>query len=101
MKTVHDPVDVLQKEIQTWDSPFVELDCFGTDNAEQIAEVMNEFCRVHLNGKLRGYLFYGASVGSTHGVQLEDGRELVIKVRPPAETNPYLSLDRTVLYIIA
>ena len=48
MITVHDPVKTLQKELETWGTPFVELDCFGTDNAEQIAEVMNEFCRVHL-----------------------------------------------------
>lgn len=97
MKTVHDPVEILQKEIQTWDAPFVELDCFGTDNAERIVEIVNEFCQSHLGSSLRGYLFYGASVGSTHGVQLEDGRDLVIKVRPPPETNPYLSLERTSL----
>src|SRR4029077_10688568 len=76
---------------------FVELDCFGTDSAERIVQTMDEFCRVHLGSSLRGYLFYGSSVGSTHGVKLEDGRELVIKVRPPPETNPYLSHDRTTL----
>jgi len=97
MKTVHDPVEILQREIQTWGTPFVELDCFGTDRAEQIVQMMDEFCRTHLHSKLRGYLFYGSSVGSAHGVQLEDGRELVIKVRPPPETNPYLSHDRTTL----
>ena len=97
MKISYDPVETLQKEIQTWDSPFVELDCFGTDCAEQIAEIVNEFCRAHLGSKLRGYLFYRSGIGSTHGIQLEDGRDVVIKVRPPAETNPYLSFDRTSL----
>lgn len=97
MKISYDPVETLQKEIQTWDSPFVELDCFGTDCAEQIAEIVNEFCRAHLGSKLRGYLFYRSGIGSTHGIQLEDGRDVVIKVRPPAETNPYLSFDRTLL----
>jgi hypothetical protein len=97
MKAVHDSVETLQKEIQTWKSPFVELDCFGTGNAERIAEMIDEFCRTHLGSGLRGYLFYGSSVGSTHGIQLEDGRDVVIKVRPPAETNPYLSFDRASL----
>jgi aminoglycoside phosphotransferase (APT) family kinase protein len=97
MITVHDPVKTLQKELETWGTPFVELDCFGTDSGERIAGTMDEFCRAHLGSKLRGYLFYGASVGSTHGVQLEDGRNVVIKVRPPAETNPYLSFDRATL----
>jgi hypothetical protein len=97
MKAIHDPVEVIQKDLDTWDAPFVEMDCFGTDSAERIVEIMNEFCCAHLGSGLRGYLFYGSSVGSTHGVQLEDGQQLVIKVRPPAETNPYLSLDRTSL----
>lgn len=58
MKIVHGPVEILSKEIQTWDTPFVELDCFGTDSADQIAAIMNEFCRAHLGARLRGYLFY-------------------------------------------
>ena len=49
----------------------------GTDDAERIVPTMYEFCRVHLGSSLRGYLVYGSSVGSIHGVQLEDGRELV------------------------
>jgi hypothetical protein len=69
MKIVHDPVKTLRNEIETWDTPFVELDCFGTDDAERIVPTMYEFCRVHLGSSLRGYLFYGSSVGSTHGVQ--------------------------------
>jgi aminoglycoside phosphotransferase (APT) family kinase protein len=97
MRILRDPVEIIQKDLQTWVTPFVELDCFGTDSAERIAEIMDEFCRAHLGSSLRGYRFYGSSVGSTHGVQLEEGRELVIKVRPPPETNPYLSLDRTSL----
>jgi aminoglycoside phosphotransferase (APT) family kinase protein len=97
MRTINDPIKILQKELQSWGIPFVERDCFGTDSAEQIAEMMDEFCRAQLGSKLRGYLFYGSSVGSTHGIHLEDGRDLVVKVRPPAETNPYLSFDRTSL----
>ena len=100
MKDIYDTVETLQRELQTWDTPFVELDCFGTDKAQRIAQMIDEFCQAHLGDKLRGYLFYGSSVGSTHGVQLDDGRELVIKVRPPPETNPYLSLDAASLETI-
>jgi hypothetical protein len=100
MKVVHDPSETIQKKIQTWDTPFVELDCFGTDNAERIAEMMNDFCRNNLGSNIRGYLFYGSSVGSTHGIQLEDGRRIVIKARPPAETNPYPKFDRISLEAI-
>ena len=92
-----DPVETIRKEIETWDSPFVELDCFGTENSGQIVSVMNEFCRTHLCSGIRGYFFYRASIGSVHGLQLEDGRDLVIKVRPPRATNPNLSFDSTSL----
>ena len=97
MRTIHDPIKILQKELESWDTPFVELDCFGTDCAEQIAEMLDEFCRAHLGSKLRGYLFYRSGIGSTHGIQLEDGRDVVIKIRPPAEANPNLNFDRTSL----
>jgi hypothetical protein len=96
-RPLHDPVDILQKDIATWATPFVELDCFGTADAERIVEMMNEFCRTHLGSKIAGYLFYGSSLGSTHGVRLEDGRDVVIKVRPPADTNPYFSSDHVSL----
>jgi len=92
-RLVFDPVATIRKDIETWDSPFVELDCFGTDNAGQIATMVEGFCRHHLDSRVRGYLFYGASIGSTHGLQLEDGRNVVIKVRPPPETNPDLKFD--------
>jgi hypothetical protein len=100
MKIVRDPVETIRTEIQTWDSPFVELDCFGTDNAARIFDMMNDFCRTRLDSNIRGYFFYRASVGSAHGIQLEDGHNVVIKVRPPPETNPDLSLDRKSLETI-
>jgi len=58
MKAVHDPIEILQKEIATWDAPYVELDCFGTDNAERIADTMDEFCRDRLGStRARGQAF--------------------------------------------
>lgn len=100
MKNVRNPTETIRTEIETWDSPFIELDCFGTDNAGGIVEAVNEFCQTHLHGAIRNYLFYRASVGSTHGIQLEDGRNVVIKVRPPPETNLDLSFDRKSLETI-
>jgi hypothetical protein len=91
--SVHEPVEIIRKEIETWDSPFVELDCFGTADAERIARTTNEFCRSYLHSAIRGSFFYRASVGSVHGVRLEDGRDVVIKVRPPPETNPDQCFD--------
>jgi len=89
---LYDPVVLLQQSLDLWDTPYVELDIFATDRAVQIVDVVDTFCRTHLGASIAGYLFYGASVGSTHGVRLMDGREVVIKARPPAHVNPDLPL---------
>ena len=94
---IRDAAIVIQEDLDTWETPFVELDAFGTADAHRIAAKIDAFARERLGSGIAGYLFYAASVGSTHGVELEDGRRLVIKVRPPAETNPCLPFDPTSL----
>src|SRR5262245_24416350 len=101
MQQLHDPIVCIRRHLETWGTPYVELDIFATDRAEQIVDVIDAFCLTHLGAKLAGYLFYGSSVGSTHGVRLTDGREVVIKARPPAHVNPNLKHDRHSLEIIA
>jgi hypothetical protein len=96
-RALRDPATVIREDLATWDTPFVELDVFGTDDAEQIASKVDEFARAQLHSGVAGYLFYSASVGSTHGVQLDDGRCVVVKVRPPPESNPCLPFDRVSL----
>jgi hypothetical protein len=93
-RLVLDSVETVRKEIETWGTPFVELDCYGTDNAERIAAMIDNFCRHHLDSGVRGCYFYRSSVGSTHGLQLEDGRDLVVKVHPPAHVNRHLPNDQ-------
>ena len=100
MTTVRDPATVIQEQLAEWETPFVELDVFGTTDAARIAGAIDRFTREHLGARLTGYLFQAASVSSTHGVQLDDGRRVVIKVKPPPETNPDLPLDRTSLEAI-
>ena len=94
MRQLFDAILTIRKDIETWGTPFVELDCYGTDNAEQIAALIDDFCRNQLRSAIRGYYFYQSSVGSTHGLQLEDGRDIVIKVHPPADVNPHLLNDQ-------
>jgi hypothetical protein len=94
---IRDPVSTIQADLDTWETPFVEIDAFGTADAGHIAAMIDAFAREQLGAGVTGYLFYSASVGSTHGIELEDGRRVVIKVRPPSETNPCLPLDRNSL----
>jgi hypothetical protein len=93
MAGAHDPVELIRGRLAEWGTAFVELDVFGTDDPAQIVRLTDEFCRLHLGAPLAASLFYVSSVGSAHGVRLLDGRELVIKARPPAHTNPDHSHD--------
>jgi hypothetical protein len=85
-RSVDDPVEVIRREIETGESPLVELDCLATADAEQNAEWVARFCNTNLRSGIRGYFFYRPSVGSAHGIRLDDGCKVVIKVRPPPET---------------
>ena len=95
MSGAHDPVELIRGRLAEWGTAFVELDVFGSDDPVQIVRLTDEFCRRHLGVPLAASIFYISSVGSTHGVTLADGRDVVIKARPPAHTNPDHSQDVT------
>jgi hypothetical protein len=90
---VRDAVTVIAEQLATWDTPFVERDVFGTVDPERIAAAIDAFARAHLGASVAGYLFQIASVSSVHGVVLDNGREVVIKAKPAAETNRDLPFD--------
>jgi hypothetical protein len=88
MAVAQDPVELIRGRLAKWGTAYVELDVFGTEDPAEIVRLVDGFCRRHLRAPLSASLFYTSSVGSTHGVKLADGRELVIKARPPADANP-------------
>ncbi|WAS96696.1 phosphotransferase [Nannocystis punicea] len=100
-REARDPVAVVRENLAEWEVPHVELDVFGTADAAAIVEQVDGFVRRHLGTGVAAYLFCGSSVGSTHGLLLADGRRVVLKARPPAETNPDLPLDRESLRQVA
>lgn len=101
MTALQDPVALIQKDLDEWDGPpYVELDIFATDDARSIARIISDFCEEQLGSKPAGYLFCASGIGNSHGVKLEDGREVMIKARPPAHTNPDMIHDRKSLDII-
>lgn len=75
-------VEVIAAQLAEWETPFVELDVFGTADPERIAAAVDGFARAELGAGVAGYLFQAASIGSVHGVVLDDGRQVVLKVRP-------------------
>lgn len=92
-----DPVAVVRANLDEWDVPFVELDIFATADPTQIVAHVDRFVRQHLGSGVAGYLLCTSSVGSTHALELADGRRVVLKARPPATTNPDLPLGRSAL----
>jgi hypothetical protein len=99
MLLLEDPVALVQKHLDEG-APYPELDVFASADARAIIDQVDRFCRQHLGSGLAGYLFYSGTVGSTHGVVLADGREVVVKIRPPTGSHPYLEHDRTNLETI-
>lgn len=93
----HDSLKTVQAHLDEWQTAVVERDVFGTDRASDIVRLTEEFCRAHLGSGLRGSIFYLSSVGCTHGVELQDGRRVVIKARPPATPETGVRLDRLAL----
>jgi hypothetical protein len=59
---------------------FNERDIFGTADPETVAAAVDDFCVAELGSGIGGYEFYATSVCSVHGVRLNDGRGVVVKV---------------------
>jgi hypothetical protein len=63
---------------------FNERDVFGTADPAAIAASVDAFCAAALGSGVERYEFYATSVCSVHGVTLQDGRGVVVKVHRAA-----------------
>jgi Ser/Thr protein kinase RdoA (MazF antagonist) len=61
-------------------SGYLEKAIFATDDPEVIAEVVKGAVHDYLQAPVTGALFYAASAGCVFGLQLADGRPIVLKV---------------------
>ncbi len=72
---------VITARVQGWggvDLPN-ERALFGTTDPDMIAAEVDEWCRLHLGSAIARYEFFESSSGSVHGVELADGRRVVVK----------------------
>ena len=73
---------LVAQQLQDWGSvPHVVREVFGTGDGEEIERAVDAFCVEALGSRVAGHEFFDASVGSVHGVRLEDGRRVVVKAR--------------------
>ncbi len=87
MSPLLDPIEAIRAHLARWQVPYVDLDTFGTGDPARIAALVDGFAREWLGSGVAGYLFCTASQGATHGIVLEDGRRLVLKMHQPPELN--------------
>ena len=85
------PVRVVAAHLAEWGgTPHVERAIFGTDDPETIVAAVDAFCRDELGAPIARYRFYQSSIGSVHGVELGDGRAVVVKAHPPERDAAWL-----------
>ena len=83
-----------------WGSSVVDADVFGTGDPEQIAALVDRFCREALGAETEDGLFYGASAGCVLGVRLRNGGEVVIKAYQQRWRAPFLRAVQTVQALV-
>src|SRR6266550_1927514 len=68
----------------------VERSIFGTSDADAVAKAVDAFCQHHLGRPIATYTFYRSSISSVHGIELDDGRRIVVKAHQPDVSREHL-----------
>jgi hypothetical protein len=90
-------VAAMAQQFEAWgDVPVVVRAVFGDASAEEVAAAIDSFCALSLGSHVEGMEFFRASVGSVHGLRLDDGRRVVVKVARPGTDAARLESVQTV-----
>ena len=75
-------VDAITGVWRFWESyqPRLESDVYECTEPSSIVAAVDGFCFAELGSRIEHYAFYSVGVGSTHGLYLDDGRRVVVKV---------------------
>jgi len=76
----------IASSLAEWAVPYVELAIFGTADAAHIAAQFFDICVSALGSRPAKMLFYQSSVGAVAGLELADGRRVVVKAHQPSTT---------------
>jgi hypothetical protein len=87
----------LQAQLDTWGFvPVVVAEVFDGGSARVIAAALERFCEEHLGAGIARLELFRASVGSVHGVVLDDRRRVVVKAFRPGTPVARLEAGQTV-----
>ncbi len=83
---------VIRARLAEWGGAALPLEraTFGTTDPDGVAAAVDAWCRRHLDAAIDHYEFFDSSSGSVHGVALDDGRQIVVKVHRPSVALEYL-----------
>lgn len=73
----------IARHLLGWREPHVELAVYGFAEPERVAWLLDASCLQLLGARVRGALFYQSSIGAVAGVELDDGRRVVLKAYQP------------------
>jgi hypothetical protein len=90
-ESVRSVEDVVAAHLAEWDSAFVELAIYGHADAARIAAALDEICFATLGSRATGALFYRSSVAAVAGLELRDGRRVVVKAHQPDQPRSVLA----------
>ena len=93
--------DLIAAYIDRWHNSYLLNLIFESDDPAFIAQRINTFCLAEMGNALDGTAFFEASQGLVFGVQLQDGRRVVIKVHKPDRATAFLSAVGTVQRYLA
>ncbi|GLV60439.1 hypothetical protein KDH_72580 [Dictyobacter sp. S3.2.2.5] len=76
----------IAEELEDWHNPHPLQRIFGTAEPRLIMELVNAFCERELGSGIASTIFYEVSIGVVSGLQLHDGRRIVLKLLGPDES---------------
>ncbi len=81
---------VIAEWTSKWSVLFVEDIVFKTTDPDQIATIIDDFCQRELASPVAEFLFFESSQGAVCGVELVDGRRVVLKIHQPSRSLDFL-----------
>lgn len=82
----------IAESIASWGgSAPIDRELYGSEDAAEIGAALEGFCREHLGAGVAGAMFHDSSQGAVTGLDLDDGRRVVVKVHRAKRDRRYLA----------